>query len=167
MNIKGVVLSALLVAPFAALADSPDSDFYVRAAQGGMFEVDASFLAEDKGGSPEVKQFASALVKERAAANLKLRAMGTAKGVDLPHATTAEQKAAKANLDGLTGATFDKAYLRSQINSHQQTIDLFQKEAASGHDPQAKAFAKASLPVLQRNMKAANELAGTLGVSPN
>jgi putative membrane protein len=167
MNIKGVVLSALLVAPLAALADSPDSDFYVRAAQGGMFEVDASFLAEDKGVNPELKQLATAVVHDRGAANLKLRAMGSKKGVDLPHATTAQQKATETKLDGLTGVTFDKAYLKAQLDSHQQTVDLFQKEATSGHDAQAREFAKQTLPALQRNLKTASDLAGSMGVSLN
>jgi putative membrane protein len=165
MNIKCVVFSALLAAPFAAIADSPDSDFYVQAAQSGMFEVDASFMAEDKGANPEVKRFASMVVKDRAGANLQLRNMGTAKGVELPHATNAQQKVTETSLDKLTGANFDKAFLQAQISSHQQTIDLFEKEAASGHDLQAKAFAKANLPVLQRTVKAATDLAGSMGVS--
>jgi putative membrane protein len=165
MKIKGLVLFAIVAAPLSVLADSPDASFYKKAAEGGMFEVDAGTLAQNKGGSQGVKDFAAMMVKDHSAANDKLKSIASSKSVDLPSHSSVGQMATKAKLDVLSGDTFDKSYIKSQVKAHRETIGLFRKEAASGQDSDAKAFAAATLPTLRGHMKAIKALAAEAGIS--
>jgi putative membrane protein len=165
MKIKGIVLFAIVAAPLSVLADSPDASFYKKAAEGGMFEVDAGTLAQNKGSSQGVKDFAAMMVKDHSAANDKLKSIASSKSVDLPSHSSVGQMATKAKLDVLSGDTFDKSYIKSQVKAHRETIGLFRKEAASGQDADAKAFAAATLPTLRGHMKAIKALAVDAGIS--
>jgi putative membrane protein len=66
-------------------------------------------------------------------------------------------------LDVLTGDTYDKSFIKTQIKAHQQTIALFKKEIAGGQDADAKAFAKETLPTLRKHLKAAQSIAASAG----
>jgi putative membrane protein len=163
---KIAFLSLLLVAaPLAALADSPDASFYKNAAEGGISEVDAGNLASTKGNSQAVKDFGTMMVKDHSAANDKLKSIASSKGVDLPTSASMSQMATKAKLDVLSGDTFDKSYIKSQVKAHRETIALFKKEIASGQDADAKAFATSTLPTLRTHMKDITKIAADAGVS--
>ena len=71
----------------------------------------------------------------------------------------------QAKLEVLSGGTFDKSYIKGQIKAHEDTVDLFQKEIASGKDADAKAFAKESLPTIRSHLKAIRAIAASVGVS--
>jgi putative membrane protein len=75
------------------------------------------------------------------------------------------QMAVKAKLDVLSGDTYDKSYIKSQIKAHRQAIALFKKEIASGQDPDAKAFATATLPTLRMHLKAIRSVAADAGMT--
>jgi putative membrane protein len=163
---KTAFLSLLLVAaPLAVLADSPDASFYKNAAEGGISEVDAGNLASTKGNSQAVKDFGAMMVKDHSAANDKLKALASTKGVDLPSSASVSQMATKAKLDVLSGDTFDKSYIKSQVKAHRETIALFKKEIASGQDADAKAFASATLPTVRTHLKDITKIAADAGVS--
>jgi putative membrane protein len=152
-------------APLAALADSPDASFYKHAAQGGIAEVEAGNLAQQKSSNQKVKDFGAMMVKDHTAANDKLKALADSKSVSLPSTSSVRQMAAKAKLEVLSGETFDKSYIKGQVKAHQNTIALFRKEIASGQDPDAKAFAKETLPTVRSHLKAINAIASSAGVS--
>jgi putative membrane protein len=162
-----LALAFLLVAwaPLAALADSPDASFYKHAAQGGIAEVEAGNLAQQKSSNQKVKDFGAMMVKDHTAANDKLKALADSKSVSLPSTSSVRQMAAKAKLEVLSGETFDKSYIKGQVKAHQNTIALFRKEIASGQDPDAKAFAKETLPTVRSHLKAINAIASSAGVS--
>jgi putative membrane protein len=162
---KRVVALLLLTAPIIAMADSPDASFYKKAAEGGIAEVEAGNLAQSKGNSQKVKDFGAMMVKDHSAANEKLKALATTKDVSLPTSSSVGQMATKAKLEVLTGDTFDKSYIKGQVKAHQDTVGLFRKEIASGQDPDAQAFAKATLPTVRSHLKAINAIAADAGVT--
>jgi putative membrane protein len=154
------------LAPLAALADSPDASFYKHAAEGGIAEVEAGKLAQDKSNNQQVKDFGAMMVKDHSAANDKLKALADSKSISLPTSSSVGQMATKAKLEVLSGDTFDKSYIAGQIKAHQNTAALFRKEIASGQDADAKAFAKETLPTVRAHLKAINAIAAAKGVSP-
>jgi len=163
---KTLALLSLIV-PLAAFgADAtPDASFYKKAAEGGIAEVDAGKLAEDKGKTQAVKDFGAMMVKDHSAANEKLQALAAAKNITLPTSPSIGDMATKAKLDVLSGDTFDKSYIKSQLKDHRGAIALFKKEIASGQDPDAKAFASATLPTLQMHLKTIKTIAADEGVT--
>ena len=163
---KRVLALLLLTSPMAALAASnPDASFFKHAAEGGISEVDAGTLAQDKSSDVKVKDFGAMMVKDHSAANEKLKALAAAKNLELPTSASIAQMAGKAKLEVLTGKTFDKSYIKGQIKAHRETIALFKKEAATGQDADAKAFAVATLPTIKAHLKSIEGIAASAGVS--
>jgi putative membrane protein len=161
---KGALL--LMLVPLAAFAASnPDAAFYKDAAQGGLAEVAAGRLAQDKGNSQPVKDFGAMMVKDHSAANEKLQSLAASKSITLPTRSSVGQMAAKTKLDVLSGDTFDKSYVKGQVSAHRQTIALFRKEISSGQDADAKAFAAETLPTVRAHLKAISAIATDMGIS--
>jgi len=163
---KTILAFLVLALPLAAVAaDDPDASFYKNAAEAGISEVDLGNLAEQKASSQDVKDFGAKMVKDHSAANEKLQSLAASKSISLPTSASVGDMATKAKLELLTGDTFDKSYIKSQIKAHHEAIALFKKESTSGQDPEAKSFASATLPTLHEHLHMAYAAAKTLGIS--
>lgn len=160
------LIPALLLIPGILLAadKSPDESFYEKAAQGGIAEVEMGRLAQEKAKSPEVKAFGAMMVKDHAAANDKMKAVAAKKGIDLPTKPSVAQMATKTKLQVLSGDTFDKSYVKDMVEDHVKDIAEFEKEARDGKDPDAKAFATATLPTLREHLEKIRHVASMTGV---
>jgi putative membrane protein len=64
----------------------------------------------------------------------------------------------------LTGTTFDKSYIKGMVDDHKEDIKEFQKEASTGQDADAKAYAAATLPTLKAHLKKIQAIAAAQGV---
>jgi putative membrane protein len=161
-----IAVSALLLAPLLAWSadKSPDESFYKKAAEGGISEVEQGQLAQEKGHSQAVKDFGAMMTKDHSAANEKLKAIATSKGIDLPTSSSAMQMATKGKLEVLSGDSFDKSYIKGMVKDHQEDIKEFEKEAQQGQDPQAKAFAQKTLPTLREHLSKIETIASNSGV---
>jgi len=153
----------LIIASAAAFAAAPDASFYKTLAQGGIAEVEAGKLAQQKGADPKVKDFGAMMVKDHSAANEQLKALAAGKGIDLPGSSSTSQMAAKAKLEVLSGGTFDKSYVEDQVKAHRETVELLKKEIATGQDPDAKAFAQNVLRTVESHLRAINQIAAAGG----
>jgi putative membrane protein len=154
----------LILVTSAASADSPDSSFLKNAAGGGMSEVELGQLAQQKALNPAVKEFGAMMIKDHSAANERLNALAASEQVSLPDSPSLMQKASKTKLNMLSGDSFDKAYVKGMIDDHKDDIKDFQKEISEGTDPQARAFASATLPTLQKHLQKIESIAASLGV---
>lgn len=154
------VLFLTMAASAVAVAASPDRGFYVKAAKVGMAEVETGKLAQQKGGSDAVRNFGAKMVQDHTAANEKLMALAASKQIKLPKGMDLKHKIMHKSLSGKSGAEFDKAYIKGQIADHKATIELFEREIASGKDADAKAFAAANLPVVQSHLAMLQAMTG-------
>jgi putative membrane protein len=64
-----------------------------------------------------------------------------------------------------SGASFDKSYIKDQIKAHEDTMNLFKKEIASGKDQQARDFASSTLPTVQAQLVRIKQIAATAGIA--
>ncbi len=160
------VASLLLLVPFAAFsAEIPDAKFYRDAAEGGLAEVAMGNLAQQKAQSPSVKEFGAQMVKDHSAANEKLQALAQSKNITLPATPSVAEIETKSKLQVLSGQSFDKSYIKGMIKDHEEDIAEFKKEAQSGRDPDARAFAAATLPTLEMHLKKIQAIAANAGLS--
>lgn len=136
-----------------------DQHFIKEAADGGMAEVELGQLAADKATNPDVKEFAQRMVKDHSQANDQLKQLAMQKGVTLPNSPSAKYEATKNKLSKMSGDSFDKAYMDDMLKDHRMDIAAFQKESASGKDPDVKQFASQTLPTLQDHLKQAQTVA--------
>ncbi len=160
-----IILAMALPSALLAADADPDATFYKNAVEGGMAEVELGKLAQEKASSPSVKAFGTMMVVDHSAANDKLKTVAAGKNIELPTSPSVGQMATKTKLEVLSGTTFDKSYIKGMIKDHEEDIKEFQHEAASGRDPDARAFAKATLPTLQAHMKKIQSIAASEGVS--
>ncbi len=124
--------------------DQKDKDFMMEAGKGGMMEVDAGKMAEEKGKSADVKKIGKMMVTDHTKANNELMALAKKKGVMLD--TTHK-------MEKMDESNFDQAYLDSMVKDHEKDIAAFEKEAKDGKDAETKSWASKTLPTLKKHLK--------------
>lgn len=130
---------------------SVQDNFWTKAAQGGMAEVELAKLALQKSTNADVKKFAQMMVTDHTKANDELKALATKKNVTLP-TDIGSHKTTLADLNGKTGAEFDKAYVEAMVDDHETDVDLF-SDNTDNSDADIKAFTTKTLPTLQSHLK--------------
>ncbi len=138
---------------------SSDQQFMMKAAQGGMAEVELGKLAKDHASSQAVKNFGQQMSDDHGKANDELKDLASKKNVTLPAEVNAEDRATMDRLSKLNGKAFDRAYMRDMVTDHKKDVAEFEKEANSGMDPDVKAWAAKTLPTLQHHLEMAQETA--------
>jgi putative membrane protein len=149
-------LSAVLVlAAVPALGASPDSQFAMQAAQGGMAEVQMARLALTKTRNATVQTFARRMVADHTPNNAQLASIMRSEGLAVPTALDPNSQAMMTRLQALSGRAFNRAYIIGQVRSHGQMQILMQSEINGGHDARLKAFARTTLPVVNMHLSMA------------
>jgi putative membrane protein len=145
------------------MLSSADTTFAMKAAQGGMAEVKLGQLASEKASSPDVKAFGQKMVDDHTKLNDQMKQVASAQNMTLPTDLDAKDQAEYDKLSKLSGADFDKAYMKGMVKDHTTDIKEFQKEANSGKDPQLKQLASTALPILQSHLQMAKDTEAKLG----
>lgn len=143
--------------PAATLARS-DERFMKNAAEGGMDEVKLGEMAQQNASSEHVKSFAKRMVDDHTKLNRQLRTLASHKSVTLPSDISIKQEASNKLLSRKNGESFDKSYMAAMIRDHKDDIQAFQKEASSGTDPDARAYASKALPMLREHLRMAGKV---------
>lgn len=134
------------------MAKSPDVAFAMKAAQGGLAEVQLGKLAAEKGGSPDVKSFGQMMVDDHSKANDQLKSVAEKQNITLPTTLAPKDQSLYDKLQGMSGADFDKTYVKAMVKDHQEDVKEFQKESQKGKNEEIKQFAATTLPVLQTHL---------------
>jgi putative membrane protein len=136
-----------------------DKSFVMKAAQGGMAEVELGNLAKEKAQSDQVKQFAQRMVDDHGKANKELKSIAQQKGITLPTSLPAEEQKTKDKLSSLSGEQFDHAYMQHMLMDHKKDVAEFKKASTTCKDNDIKEFAGKTLPTLQDHLKEAQQIA--------
>ena len=141
-------------AAFAASATPSDRAFVAKVSQGGMFEVAAGKLAESRGSTQDVRDFAAMEVHDHTLVGNRLQAISSSEGLAIDPAPNAEFKGKLAHLASLTGRAFDAAYLGDMAALHDADGAAFAKEAGDGGSPAYRAFGMETHRIVQRHIGA-------------
>ena len=147
------------VLPNRATLSPLDRQFIIDAAQGGMAEVSLGQMASQRATSAAVKQYAQRMVQEHTQANAELLRLASQKGVTPPRDMGPKYRAAMDRLMQLPRASFDQAYMsEAGINGHLESLAVYQRQAQLGQDPDLKAFAAKTVPIVQNHLQVAGNL---------
>jgi putative membrane protein len=138
--------------PMTAELSAADKKFVEKAASGGMAEVQAAQLAQQKADDQKVKDFAQQMITDHTTANQQLTALAQKKGVTVPADLDSKDQKELDKLGKLDGKKFDKAYMKTQVKAHQAMLTLLQKEAKGGKDADLKSFADQTIPTVQKHL---------------
>jgi putative membrane protein len=144
-----------------------DRDWAVKAAQGGMAEVQLGQLAQRKASSDEVKEFGNRMVEDHGAANDRLKAVARENGFDLPSNLDQKHQATINRLENLSGTQFNRAYMQEMVKDHKHDVDHFQTGVNQLQHPDLKAFASSTLPRLREHLDQAQRISGGQRISRN
>src|SRR4051812_11283908 len=109
-----VIGAAMLLLGFVSAASAkPDTTFLTDAIQINLAEISVGDLAQQKGGSDDVKSFGKMLVDDHTASNTKATSLAQANGVTPPTEPNATDKKKHDELEKLSGAEFDREFAKA------------------------------------------------------
>ncbi len=139
-----------------------DAKFAVEAASGGMAEVALGKLAQQNASNAKVKDFGAMMITDHTKANDELKALAKTKNIVLPDTPATDEQKIKADLSAKTGADFDKAYVKDMVEDHKQDIKVFEDASKSCKDPDIRAYATKTLPVLKSHLSAIESIQNSM-----
>jgi len=143
------VLGLMVLAPPALAVESP-MDFVTKAGQGDMMEVQLAKVALQKSHNPEVRGFASQMVKDHTKSGAELRSVAHAAHIRAPLKLDKDHRDKIADF-AHKGDSFDKDYIDFMSSDHSDDVAEYDDFGKNGQEPHLRAFAQKTLPVLMHH----------------
>lgn len=160
--LAGLCAAALCCLPAIAQKSAPmtDQQFVDFAAQTDMVEANLGQLAQTNADSQAVKDYGQMLVTDHSKDFSDLHAAAQQASLTVADAIDATHN--KQMIDPfqkLKGAAFDRKFAQEMIAGHTKAVAVYKKEADDAQNPAIKSYAQNALPVLQKHLDAAKDLA--------
>ena len=148
-------------------------------AMSNLAEIEAARMAQGKTQSEQVKNFAQQMIDDHTKALGEVQQLAQTKGVSLPTELDRTHKRKAERLGALSGDACDQAYMnQAGLADHKATHALLQRTQAKAKDPDLKALAARTIPIVDQHLNSANQLnndtargssrtQGTTGASPD
>lgn len=132
-----------------------NQNFVTLASANYNFETAAGALAEGRAESDEVSAYGKRMVSGYTAASMHLTNTASQKGFSVESNLQEPLKSNFATLTGLSGAAFDKEFIRVMVLSHQDAIALFGNASKTMGiaDADLRAMAVDKLPSLKAELQ--------------
>jgi putative membrane protein len=171
LTIISIVAAALvaLTGPAAAqvqLVSDQDREFVNKAATGNLAEVELGRVAAQRAARPSVRSFGERMVTDHGRSNAELTSLARSKGIEVPTALEPSQQAMRDRLSALSGNDFDRAYMSEMVRDHTEDMAVFERAAESSTDPDLKAWATQSLPMLREHLALARQVNSEVVLGP-
>ena len=121
-------------------------------------EIQLSRMAAKQASSPAVKRIATQLVTDHSKNRQEVTALAKKLNVSLTPAaggsvSASDSAAMPAELQGASGAEFDRAFVQHQIQLHQNNIQKIQSQTLPAvQEPQVKAYLQKTLKDMQKHL---------------
>ena len=152
---KILFVTALLSASAAAAAPAPV--FLKKAIQGNFSEVTLGRIIQNRGGSPQVRQFGAMLVRDHGNGLAQAQRIAMRLHLRIPATLSPEARREQVLLRHINGRAFDREVRRYMIADHRKDIAEFRAQARSG-DRATAGYAAATVPVMRHHLNMAQAL---------
>lgn len=139
-----------------------DSEFMTKAASGGILEVQLGKEVAQRATTPEARQAAQMMVTDHTRANDELKALAAKKGLTLPPTLGDDQKKIFDEVLAKQGFDLDKKCVKEMVKDHQEDIQEFTDASTKAGDPEIKALATKTVPVLKAHLAMFEKLQATM-----
>lgn len=140
------------------MVSETDKEFVMKAASGGMMEVQAGELAQQNGMNERVKNFGTMMVNDHGKANAELKSIAANKNIMLPDSMMPEHKEHLEMLKIKKGREFDQTYMTLMVDDHKKDVNEFEQASNNVNDAEIKAFASKTVPVLKMHLDSAQAI---------
>src|SRR5919112_1115836 len=163
-----IALAAVPLAPIYAQGQiselSQDSKLIFQMASSNIMEVRLGQMAQQKASNASVKQFGQRMVTDHSNLENQLTSVVSKNGNFQPKMAK-EAEAEVSRLEKLSGTEFDRQYMTSMIQHHQQDVAQLQGAGQTARSAEARQLVTAALPVLQQHLTLASQVGGQVGAS--
>jgi putative membrane protein len=149
----------------AALNDAQIAHIAVTA---NSLDSAAGVMAKQKGSAKSVKDFAQTMIDDHSAVNKQAVALATKLNVtpednDVSRSLKSSADASTSNLQGKTGADFDKGYIDNEVTFHQTVLDALDKNLLPGaQNAELKALLEKARPSYAAHLARAKDIQTSL-----
>jgi putative membrane protein len=140
-----------------------DNEFVHEVAADNLLEVRMAQLAERKGESSAVKQFAERIAADHNRLQDDWLGMASRNGQQFKAGIGKKHKAKLNRLEKLSGRALDRAYITTVVQDHRDYINYFEKEGRSAHSTQVRELVNRDLPTLRSHFNQAKRIGGQIG----
>jgi predicted outer membrane protein len=155
----GQSTAAGATAATGAKLGSGDQKILKDIAMADMAEIEGGKLAQSKGQSSEVKAFGQQMIDDHTSNLNDVKALAEARGVTLPTEPDAKHKAMAAKLEKMSGADFDKAYMKQAgVQDHKTVHAKLMADKKKAKDADVKALVEKTEPVVAQHLKSAQQM---------
>ena len=141
-----------------------DKSFMEKVSQGNVAEVELGKLALKKSTNPGVRAYAQRMIKDHTALGKKIAPLLTQAGLKPSVSLNTEHQHLFNKLNGLSGAEFDKEYVKAMDEDHHEDLKDFQDEVSSTQVAAIKTTVTAGEKVIAEHTQMADDLAKKMGL---
>jgi putative membrane protein len=146
-----------------SVTSSDEADFLRAALSDSATEIHVGQLAQQQGGSEEIRQLGARMVSESQAVMTDAQDVAARYGLQGQQSASWEEEQRIADLASRSGDDFDRAYLKSLVWDQQNDIESFSEAEGALRDDVAE-LANQHLSTLESELRAAQDAADILGV---
>jgi putative membrane protein len=132
-----------------------DATFLISAAEINLDEIMLGDQALQKSKMGDIKDFGEMLKEDHTNSLNELIALAGKKSIVIPTTSDSAAQSAYKKFQNASGADFDIEYPDMMVKGHKKAIALFEKEAKVSTDPDIRAWAIKTLPVLRKHLASA------------
>lgn len=133
--------------------------FIKEALQDQNFEIQAAQQVAQQAQDPQVKQFAQQLVQDHQQLKQQLQPIAQQMGIKHTDEPSKWQREMLDQTRQLQGRQLERDFVFDQVGLHQMDLLKTQYQATHSQDPQVRQAAQQAIPVLQRHLQLAQQLA--------
>lgn len=147
------------VQPTSAPLSKADEKLMMEVAMGGMMQLEIGKVAVEKATDEEAKILAQSEVEEQTGLSNKLKEIAAAKNITLPAAPDAKTQAMVAKMQSLSGAEFDRTYVKeSGVKNHEKLDKTMSKVESKATDASLKGVAVAAHPLVRTHLQVSKDV---------
>lgn len=157
-------LSSFVIAAEQQSGTTMEQLFLQKAAEGQQMEIALGQLAAEKASNDEVKHFGQRMVHDHQKANREVLHLASKERIHISPQLTDHQKQMQRTLRGLSGTTFDQAYMTHMLRDHVKDVNAFEQSAQMLTDSEVKSWASNTIPLLNEHLQRAKVVASAIGM---
>jgi putative membrane protein len=167
MDIHRLIVSSVAIAATVTYAQAQakrpltpaDEQLIKQMVRDDAGEIELGTYVAEKTSNPKVRAFAKMIADDHKAAGEKVLKLALDKDVTVHDVPTEEQSRLESQLQKLSGRELDETYLAAMVKDHKDAIAKVKETASTTQDAQVRQLASTTLPVLEKHLHQAEELA--------
>jgi len=144
------------------LIEGSDKDFIMQAEKDNLQERILGRLAQDKSQNEAIKNYGEMLAQDHSAALRKLVDLMEKYGIAQPKGLPEERKEALQELNGASGAAFDRKFIDLMIRGHEKAVADFQNRSTTVKNSDLRTYIEDQIAVLTKHLNEAKEIRSRL-----